>query len=71
MRLIDSRTLEFKEFPRGDSVPKYAILSHTWTDNEVIFKDMQDCGAKLQSEARFAKIEMCAKQALKDNFDHF
>jgi hypothetical protein len=41
MRLLDARTLEFKEFFEEHSTPKYAILSHTWEDDEVTFKDMQ------------------------------
>lgn len=40
MRLLDSRTLQFKEFIREDQTPRYAILSHTWGDDEVTFKDM-------------------------------
>ncbi|KAK4097870.1 HET-domain-containing protein [Parathielavia hyrcaniae] len=39
MRLINTRTLEFAEF-LGSSNPKYAILSHTWGDDEVTLQDM-------------------------------
>ena len=38
MRLIDVRTLELKEF-YGIATPPYAILSHTWTDEEVTFQE--------------------------------
>lgn len=40
MRLLNARTLTFEEFP-GDNKPKYAILSHTWGNNEdeVTFQD--------------------------------
>lgn len=30
MRLLAAISLEFKEFERENSTPKYAILSHTW-----------------------------------------
>jgi hypothetical protein len=36
MRLINCSTLQLEEF-FGDNVPRYAILSHTWGDEEVSF----------------------------------
>jgi hypothetical protein len=38
MRLLNVNSLELEEFI-GDSVPKYAILSHTWATEEVTFQD--------------------------------
>ena len=40
MRLIESQTLRFKEFQGDDDVPPYAILSHTWGEDEVTYQDM-------------------------------
>ncbi|GAW19427.1 hypothetical protein ANO14919_089140 [Xylariales sp. No.14919] len=37
MRLIDVKTLELKEFHHD--IPPYAILSHTWGDEEVTFQE--------------------------------
>ena len=37
MRLINTSTLELKEFTRD--IPSYAILSHRWTDDEISYKD--------------------------------
>ncbi|TRX91848.1 hypothetical protein FHL15_007167 [Xylaria flabelliformis] len=37
MRLIDVETLELKEF--FNDVPRYAILSHTWGNEEVTFQE--------------------------------
>ncbi|KAI0803749.1 HET-domain-containing protein [Xylaria sp. FL0064] len=37
MRLIDVKTLQLKEFYHN--IPKYAILSHTWGNEEVTFQD--------------------------------
>ncbi|RDW66828.1 hypothetical protein BP5796_09577 [Coleophoma crateriformis] len=71
MRLLNSRTLEFKEFFREDSTPKYAILSHTWEDDEVTFKEMRKYRVIAESKAGFKKIAMCAKQALQDDLDYF
>lgn len=39
MRLINTSTQVFEEFV-GNDVPNYAILSHTWDEDEVTFHDM-------------------------------
>ncbi|KAK2775654.1 het domain-containing protein [Colletotrichum kahawae] len=39
MRLINVDTLELEEF-FDDSIPRYAILSHTWGQEEVSFQDL-------------------------------
>jgi hypothetical protein len=41
MRLINTSTYQLEEF-FGSQIPKYAILSHTWEDEEVSFKDISD-----------------------------
>ncbi|KAK4216298.1 heterokaryon incompatibility protein-domain-containing protein [Rhypophila decipiens] len=38
MRLIDTKTLHIQEFT-GPKVPRYAILSHTWGDQELTYQD--------------------------------
>lgn len=38
MRLINLETLALEEF-FGDSIPRYAILSHTWEAEEISFQD--------------------------------
>ncbi|KAI1132539.1 heterokaryon incompatibility protein-domain-containing protein [Nemania abortiva] len=41
MKLIHTTSLQFHEFEKSSSrVPPYAILSHTWGDDEVTFRDM-------------------------------
>ena len=40
MRLLNTRTHEFKEFFEAN-IPRYAILSHTWTDSEVSYKEFR------------------------------
>ena len=70
MRLLDSKTLEFVEFLREDETPKYAILSHTWEDDEVTFKDMRKYRAVAESKKGFQKIRHCADQAVKDGIDY-
>lgn len=38
MRLINTQTLTLHDFT-GSNTPKYAILSHRWTDEELSFKE--------------------------------
>ncbi|KAI4242309.1 MAG: hypothetical protein LQ352_007259 [Teloschistes flavicans] len=40
MRLLQTETLQFKEF-FDTNIPKYAILSHRWDQDEVSFKQMR------------------------------
>ena len=39
MRLINVKTGALEEFSAAN-IPKYAILSHTWGDDEVTFQDL-------------------------------
>lgn len=41
MRLLNTKTIELEEFFDA-SIPPYAILSHTWEEGEVLFRDMAD-----------------------------
>jgi len=41
MRLLNTSTFQLREF-LGKDVPRYAILSHTWGKEEVLFQDMQN-----------------------------
>jgi hypothetical protein len=62
----------FRELTSGD-VPAYAILSHTWGKEEIIFQDIQ-VGAdmsKTMSKAGWRKIRFCAKQAAVDGLEYF
>ncbi|THU83126.1 HET-domain-containing protein, partial [Dendrothele bispora CBS 962.96] len=43
MRLLNTRDLTLKEF--YTDIPKYAILSHTWGEDEVTFQDIQNLEA--------------------------
>jgi hypothetical protein len=56
----------------GDDAPPYAILSHTWNENndeEVTFNDIEHkCGT---SKAGHAKLQFCGKQAHKDGLEYF
>ena len=53
------------------SVPKYAILSHTWGAeyDEVTLRDLAERTGK--SKAGYRKLEFCAKQAARDGLQYF
>ncbi|KAF2726723.1 HET-domain-containing protein, partial [Polyplosphaeria fusca] len=62
----------FRE-PTSDHVPAYAILSHTWGQEEVTLQDIE-AGAdrsKTASKAGWAKIQFCADQAAADGLQYF
>jgi hypothetical protein len=54
-----------------DHIPSYAILSHTWGDDqdEVNFDDLKDESCK--NKAGYVKIRFCGEQAKRDNLEYF
>jgi Heterokaryon incompatibility protein (HET) len=42
MRLLNIRTLRLEWFHNADVAPSYAILTHRWEDEEVLFEDVAD-----------------------------
>jgi hypothetical protein len=40
MRLLNSKSLKLQQFFGENEVPRYAILSHTWDDDEFLFTDV-------------------------------
>ncbi|KAI0191345.1 heterokaryon incompatibility protein-domain-containing protein [Astrocystis sublimbata] len=52
-------------------IPPYAILSHTWGTDEVIFTDLVNRSDNLQQKAGYEKIRFCAEQARRDGLRHF
>ncbi|KAH8594343.1 heterokaryon incompatibility protein-domain-containing protein [Bisporella sp. PMI_857] len=67
MRLINVKTHQVKEFI-GNKIPWYAILSHTWEEEEVSFQDIQDLDEARQRKG-FKKIEYLCGQAAEDGWD--
>ncbi|KAH8657927.1 heterokaryon incompatibility protein-domain-containing protein, partial [Xylariales sp. PMI_506] len=82
MRLIHVESYKIVEF-FGENIPVYAILSHTWQDDEVSFSDMQDwlpndnfvadqpglrrLSPTVRSKKGFRKIEYTCRQARNHN----
>lgn len=67
MRLIKADLIQIYEFPDVDNAPAFAILSHTWSDQECSLRDMDDPGSKFRTG--YMKIRYCCEQALKDGLE--
>ncbi|KAH7325663.1 heterokaryon incompatibility protein-domain-containing protein [Stachybotrys elegans] len=70
MRLLNARTLQFKEVQGLRGMPKYAILSHTWADTEVVYADLIASPQLARQRPEFAKVKLATQQALKDGLDY-
>jgi len=68
MRIINVDTYEIHEF-FGDNIPKYAILSHTWDEEEVTFQDMQHLDDRVREKRGFEKIVYTCKQAKREQLN--
>ena len=55
MRLLDTTSFQLKEFV-GDKIPKYAILSHTWGEEEVSFQEVNARQSNIATRAGYRKI---------------
>jgi hypothetical protein len=73
MRLLQRKSddeFTLTEHP-NDSIPPYAILSHTWggDGDEVSFKDLMEGTGK--NKAGYEKIRFCGTQATRDGLNYF
>src|SRR5437667_11201097 len=66
MRLLNAQTRRLEEFGPG-KVPSYAILSHTWGLEEVLYEDIR--GRNPPTKAGYEKIERCCRQAIIDGLN--
>lgn len=67
MRLLHAATFEFKDFvPK--KIPEYAILSHTWENEGVLYHDVLNGTA--QSELGWSKVKQCCARAQEDGFQY-
>jgi hypothetical protein len=71
MWLINTSTLSLKLY-YGDDIPAYAILSHTWGEDEVSFQEFTQVSEakndRITSKAGYRKISATCDRALKDGY---
>ncbi|KAF4915188.1 Vegetative incompatibility protein HET-E-1 [Colletotrichum viniferum] len=60
MRLLDTKGLRVLEF-NNDDVPSYAILSHTWGDEEVTYQDLNPQQDQIYTQLRSFKDSLITK----------
>ncbi|KAK0658061.1 heterokaryon incompatibility protein-domain-containing protein [Cercophora newfieldiana] len=68
MRLINTKTYAFEEFI-GRNIPKYAILSHTWEEEEVSFADVTS-NPRYKEKKGWNKIDMTCQLALTQGYQY-
>jgi len=72
MRLINCQTLEIEEF-NEESLPAFAILSHTWGNDEVSFEIMKasgGTGGHLRDGNGYKKIKETCRMAKMEGLSH-
>jgi hypothetical protein len=69
MWLLNTRTIELEQFFEGRT-PPYAILSHTWENEEVTFQEMQTNQRSSGAKAGYKKILAFCAAAVSDGFEY-
>ncbi|KAL2673712.1 hypothetical protein Neosp_012155 [[Neocosmospora] mangrovei] len=69
MRLINTTTLKLEEFNETNR-PPYAILSHTWGDEEITFQQMQDNASQYHRKVGYQKIAKTCEVARNSNIGY-
>lgn len=69
MRLLNTRSWEMRDFISDDDIPPYAILSHTWDEEEVSFLQWEDGSSEISRLKGYQKIRQFGKLAGDDGFD--
>jgi hypothetical protein len=67
MRLINTRTLDFEEF-LGSATPRYAILSHTWEEEEISLQEMALRLPSLSAKKGYRKVVDYCRLAAQQGF---
>lgn len=55
----------------ADELPSYAILSHTWGLDEVLFEDIAKAPDTWQQKVGYSKIQFCAEKAKQNGLRYF
>jgi hypothetical protein len=70
MRLLSTRDWKMRDFLGDEDVPPYAILSHTWEEEEVTFQqwDTMDI-SDISKLSGYWKIKQFGERAGADGYD--
>lgn len=67
MRVLDTETLEFREFPDLPDKP-YAVLSHRWSLDEITYKQYRKTRESIQNRAGYKKVVAFCRVARQRDF---
>ncbi|KAJ4286000.1 hypothetical protein N0V88_008151 [Collariella sp. IMI 366227] len=70
MRLLHTTTHQLEHFISQDQAPPYAILSHTWGPDEVIFKDLHSGELSYKLKQGWRKIVASALYAANNGWQY-
>lgn len=71
MRLLSATNLTLEQFDDDNSIPPYAILSHTWGNDEITAQDvLSGEPSRFNDRASFSKIQGCCRQAVRDGLGY-
>jgi hypothetical protein len=59
MRLLETRTCVLHHFNDGEAIPSYAVLSHCWADDEVLFPDLVSLNGAQKSQGGAKVLQAC------------
>lgn len=67
MRLINTETIQLEEF-EGIQIPNYAILSHRWEREEILFRDI--ASGAVEGKLGHSKVLECCARARHDGLNY-
>lgn len=67
MRLLNTENYHLQEFTSELETPCYAIFSHTWEDEEVLFDDLEDL-SRAGTNKGYKKFSSFCRQARQDGY---
>ena len=71
MRLLHTTTIKLSSFDGDDSIPPYAILSHTWGNAEISFHDLSNYAeSELNESDGYKKIRSCCALAADEGHEY-
>ncbi|KAM7187356.1 Heterokaryon incompatibility protein (HET) domain containing protein [Naviculisporaceae sp. PSN 640] len=70
MRLVNVQTLVLEKPRYGQATPPYAILSHTWEDDEITLQEFALGTAKIKAKKGYVKVTQACALALRDGIDY-
>ena len=71
MRLLHTTTIKLSSFDNDDSIPTYAILSHTWGNAELLFHDLLNYAeSQLNESEGYQKIRSCCALAAAEGHEY-